>query len=306
MKVLGVFLFPFLLSFNSSALEVDSFTHRDRSIPDAIDLVDDFVNDKVNEAIKEANKIDHLYGRSCSYRTLRRKVKKKLVAGVRGLFISSPLQTYIDKNRIGADYLIRTKKQESIYRYIPLIYKPFLKLTPYSPLLKVDDALIGSDKFSHFFNIGYLYYRRLEHGFNTREILKYGRSSEKIMWGGFFNGIISNGDLVANFNGLRFFQHLFGKGIDPLTKEDLNSNGYIKCIDNEYQLSRRIELSHFIDDGMDEGINCSDYTSKLMRKKIVKGLNKVNATCPMEPDRCADLGRQFNEYKSYLISKSCH
>ncbi|WP_412462618.1 hypothetical protein [Halobacteriovorax sp. RT-2-6] len=294
-------------NFSSYALEVDSFTHRDKALvkDDALDEVNKYVTGKIRSAVAEANHADEIFGQSCSEYTIRRKVKKKLVASFKGFFVSAPLQRYIDKGRIGKEYLVKTKKSESIFRYIPLIYKPILNLTPYSPLLKVNDALVGSDKFSHLFNVGYLYYRKLEHGLSIKEIIHYGKNAENIMWGGFFNGIVSNGDLVANFQGMRFYQKLFGKGIDPLTNEDLTGTGVIKCIDGKFKATRDIDMADFVDEGMDEGINCNSYTSKFMRKNIKKAMDQIPMSCPVAVDRCLAMGEKYAAFSKYLIYGEC-
>ncbi|MFG1492525.1 hypothetical protein ABMA75_03085 [Halobacteriovorax sp. ZH4_bin.1] len=300
-------LLIFLVSFSTLALEVDSFTHRDEAISkeDALAQVNKYVNNKISSAVAEANHADRIFGQRCSNYTIRRKIKKKFVASLKGIFVTAPIQRYIDKGKIGKEYLVKTRKKESIYRYIPLIYKPILNLTPYSPLLKVNDALIGSDKFSHMFNLGYLYFRKMEHGLSIKEILRYGKNSERIMWGGFFNGIVSNGDLVANFQGMRFYQHLFGKGIDPLTNDDLEGDGIIKCINGKFQVVAEIDMAEFVDDGMDEGINCNSYTSNFMRKNIKKAMDKIPMSCPVEVDQCEALGEKYSHLSKYLLYSEC-
>ncbi|MFG1482756.1 hypothetical protein ABMA79_12105 [Halobacteriovorax sp. HFRX-2_2] len=300
-------LLIFLVSFSTFALEVDSFTHRQQAYEkaDALDKVNAYVNDRIRDAVAEANHADRIFNQTCSSYTMRRKVKKKLVASFKGFFVSAPIQRYIDKGRIGKEYLVKTKKSESIFRYIPLIYKPILNLTPYSPLLKVNDALIGSDKFSHLFNVGYLYFRKLEHGLSIKEIIHYGKNAENIMWGGFFNGIISNGDLVANFQGMRFYQVLFGKGVDPLTQENLEGTSVIKCIDGKFEATREIDMADFVDDGMDEGVNCNTYTSKFMRKNIKKAMDQIPMSCPVVSDQCLAVGEKYAAFSKYLVYDEC-
>ncbi|MEH0861543.1 hypothetical protein [Halobacteriovorax sp. DPLXC-1] len=291
---------------SSFALEVDSFTHRHVPLLDSLDKLDIYLNKALEDAIKEANHADDIFGNICHKGTLRRKVKKNLVASLRGLFVANPLQVYIDKGKLGDGYSVETKKSESVYQYIPLIYKPILKLTPYSPLILTNNAYIGSDKFSHMFNIGYLYYlKHIRHGQSVKEILKYGKRSESITWGGFFNGIISNGDLVANFQGLRFFMKLFGKGVDPLTGESYEGLAVIKCVQGEFKKVKEISFIDYVDDGMDEGLNCNSYTNGFMRKRIKKHLDNIGMECPVEPDRCEALGDKYEKYSKYLLHKDC-
>lgn len=305
MKIVYILTLTFLATA-SYALEVDSFTYRYNPLEDSLEKADDFLNRELKNAINEANKANELFSSPCSENTLRRKIKKKLVAGPKGIFVTAPLQKFIDKGRLGEGFVTKTKKSESIYQYVPLIYKPFLKITPYSPLIKTNNTLIGSDKFSHFFNVGYLFYRRhIKHKQSVKEILRNGKTSERITWGGFFNGIISYGDLIANFQGMRFFMYLFGEGIDPLTDVNYQGQGPIKCQDGKFKLVEVLSFSDFIDDGMDEGINCNDYTSRLMKKSINKHLEKIGMECPVERDRCEALGDKYSKYAKYLLHKDC-
>lgn len=304
MKWKYIFILCFLQQ-SLYALEVDSFTNRYDPVEDSLEKVDKYLNDKIKKAVAEANHADEIFGGICHYQTLRRKVKKQLVANLRGVFVSAPLQIYVDKGRLGQGYSIKTSKSEWVYQYVPLIYKPILKLAPLSPLVLTNNALIGSDKFSHLLNLGYIYYRRMEHNLSSKEILDFAKKAERVTWGGFFNGIVSNADLVANFQGLRFYMHLFGKGIDPLTGNDLSEQAAIKCVRGKFEQVRQVSLAPFIDDALDEGINCNSYTSKLMIKSINKHLNNIGMQCPVSINRCKELGKKYTKYAKYLLHPEC-
>lgn len=293
-------------TINCFALEVDSFTNRHHIPEDSTQIIDDYINQKIIEAVSEANRDNsYLAGKGCHYWNLRRQIKKRFVAGPKGLYTTSPVALFVDKGKFLEQYLTRTKKRNSIYGDISYLRRPLMMVPRFAPLVFTNNSLIGSDKFSHLFNLGYLYYRRFEHGESTEDILKYGLRGESGLWGGATTGVISYGDLVANFQGLRFFLHLFGKGIDPLTKEDLTGNGIITCKYGRYEVSRRISFSDFIDDGMDEGINCSHFTSRYVAKKVQEKMDHLGMACPMENNRCSILREKYKGFEKYLLSDEC-
>lgn len=302
MKLLIIYLF---LSLNSYALELDSFTNRHIPLEDSLEAVDAFTNKKLRQAIDAANHAGEIFNSKCSYKILRRKVKRKLVADLRGVYVIAPLEHYIDSKDIGRQYLVTTKKKESIYKYIKMSDKPLMLIPPFAPLTISNGSHIGSDKYSHFFNLGYLYYRKLEHGYSIKDILKHGLKSEKSIWGGIVNGIISNADLVANFQGLRFYQQLFGKGIDPLTGHDYEGDGAIKCINGEFKLTRAMTFADFIDDAMDEAINCNEYSSRKVATKVKRRIDELGMKCPMEEDKCAQIGLKYQKFGKYLLYGKC-
>ena len=86
-------------------------------------------------------------------------------------------------------------------------------------LVKVHDVYMGTDKIGHFFGMGYIYYTTystLRHLGNshddavrrTVQIHKYGPISENALIGMIPTGVYSNGDMAANYVGMKFFTNL--------------------------------------------------------------------------------------------------
>lgn len=83
-------------------------------------------------------------------------------------------------------------------------------------LLKVHDKSIGTDKIGHFITHGYLYYLTYRAFYATSEcheeavrkavfVGKYGPISEHFLVGTIPTGVYSNGDMAANYLGMKFF-----------------------------------------------------------------------------------------------------
>jgi hypothetical protein len=104
----------------------------------------------------------------------------------------------------------KTNYRDSIYFVFPSNYITI------SSTVKIYGAQFGTDKIAHFFQQGYTYYkiynRAIVEG-NTpaeanRRAVRWGRATERTYYGTLVSGVFSNGDLCANYAGMRFYQSL--------------------------------------------------------------------------------------------------
>jgi hypothetical protein len=104
----------------------------------------------------------------------------------------------------------RTSFWKSIF-----ILNPGVALTV-SPTVKLYGSEFGTDKIAHVFQQGYTYYkiyrRALADGATpaeaTARAVRWGQKSERTFYGTLVAGVYSNGDLCANYVGLKFYQGL--------------------------------------------------------------------------------------------------
>jgi len=79
--------------------------------------------------------------------------------------------------------------------------------------IRVGDSLIGTDKLGHFVSQGYKYFRSHLEGWSEDRIAGRGRFNERWLFGQLTTSVYSNADLVANWEGYRFYRSLFEDGV---------------------------------------------------------------------------------------------
>ena len=301
---LGLILFLIIPFHSLFASEMDSITRRYESISDSLLFFNDHMNTKIAHIINKANEED-----VCSLDTLDKWTRKTLTARVDKVFIFSPLQLIADKsNKIDK---LHIKFKDSIYKYVSFLESPVLQTFPLAPLISLNGHLIGSDKFSHFLNLGYEYFWRMQKGDDLENVLNYSKFLEKYFWGGISTGIISHADLVANLQGLRFFGRFFSKGVDPLTGDDNSPRAYLDCRGNKWVQLREFDFSEYVDQGWDEGQNCNAYRTKRITRKVKRAIKELerrsgkNYSCPIVPTTCKALKIKYSNVMKLILSPEC-
>jgi hypothetical protein len=96
-----------------------------------------------------------------------------------------------------------------------------------SPTVKMYGSEFGTDKIAHLFQQGYSYYRIYRDAQRagktpegaTQKAVRWGQETEREIFGTIIAGVYSNGDLVSNYAGLRFYQGMTNEiRVGPLTR----------------------------------------------------------------------------------------
>ncbi len=171
-----------------------------------------------------------------------------------------------------------------------------------SPLIKVGGHVIGVDKLEHMFGMGYAYFKRHhKRGMSLRRTLKIGIAAEKTYLGGnmLATGVFTYADLAANFNGMRFWNHMLQKEDDVLGKEH-NLGPYIVCgADGKWAQKEEIDFSNYVDMSMQENINCSKFATKKGVKKFKASLDRLHkktgrsAACPISQGKLEEAASKY-------------
>ncbi len=188
-------------------------------------VLDDFVT-RTNVRIRDAKR-----GRDAETRdAILRQLQSPLAAAnhVRAAFgpgffemieIESALRTQRAKSFFGRK-MTAYKTSKWIYSSVHLPFDPRrIPLSLPSSTIRVFDHYIGTDKIGHFHDLGHIYHRDFvalrDGGVEPDEALRrvvsnYSRGpiSEAASIGFFATGVFSNGDLAANYLGLKFFLNL--------------------------------------------------------------------------------------------------
>jgi hypothetical protein len=304
-----ILFFSFLIIFTNSLIagEVDQFTTRFVPIEDSSEIINKIANEYLEKSIQEANAEDA----QCSEKVLYKKMRNYFANHKDGEITIFALESSLVKK-------IKLKISESIFKYWSintgyLIGKKSADLSDValSPLIKMGDQVIGTDKLEHLFGRGFAYFTNYYLKNKTLEqTLKKGIFEEKTIYGGniLATGVFSYADLAANFNGMRFWNHVLLKRDDIMGKTH-NLGPYVLCENNKFKLNKRIDFRLYYDAAHDEGINCSKFATQ-------KGLDGFNQSlqelahkdtshtyhCPMDINLLNAAIKKYGEFSKYIIN----
>ncbi len=273
------------------AAEVDSFTGR-HPLRDSVPFLNQVVNVWMEEAVIEANEpslLADLTGEKqvCDEERLFSALQDRLAG-----YLIGQLESFADKST--ALDSIRTPFDRSIYRDFDFSESPTVILTEQlAVLLRMGGVYLGSDKLGHFFTEGHSYYRRyLEK--DTSSALEYGELMESTFYGELTTGIFSYADLVANLNGLRFWNSILAKKPDPIdTGHEVKP--LIGCVQGKWRRLRPFDWKEYVDSAWDEAVNCNVYGSNSLLVKASHRIREVTGgrDCPLLPVDRSKLEKKY-------------
>lgn len=291
-----------LMSLNIFAAEVDSFTVRYVPIDDALEIVNQKSNDMLETALIDLNQKDH----KCSEKKLYKRLRKVFNNQYRGDFTKWIVTTEeIDKRLVGIE--------ESVYSTWSwkeaIIMGGYSRMVdPSAATLNMNGHYIGTDKFEHFLGSGYRYFNKhyLKNE-NMNEAVGIGLKAETGLLGAMTTGVQSYGDLTANFNGMRFWNHLLQKHDDVLGA-DYNIGPFLKCEGGKWSQVKSIDWSNYIDSAFDETINCSKFRTQSMIDKVNKRIKRLEDrdhlpyACPVFSKNQDSLTQKYGKYAPILLN----
>lgn len=288
-----------LLSVGPSAQssEIDPFRKREEmlSLKDMTAKINFKSNEYLKEAVSLSNKKPGCNEKKL-YKNLRKYFRNHIIGELAPYIIDSPEISRLE-----------TRTTQSIYRdfkwyeaVIPGLYARLFS-DPAGKILNLGGHLVGTDKFEHFMGTGYKYFRLYDKDQSEATLLKIlekGESLETGLMGIITTGVKSYGDMVANFNGLRFWNRMLAKHADILGEE---INPYIVCQNDKWIVNETIDWRDYVDTAWDEGINCSKFRTDSMLRKVESIIEiyqehaSVNLTCPMgEKELWATINNKYN------------
>jgi hypothetical protein len=287
-----------ILMGQSFAAEVDAFTNSHKDYEDISEFINAFSNSGIEDSVKKANlKIENCNS-SRSEKVLYKELTKYFANHSKGKLV---------KRLLYSDDIpkVKTPLLESVYSSFTTFDGKRLggraakkSKDRLSPVIRVGDQLIGIDKLEHMFGMGHIYFKgHYLKNKKLKRVLKNGIFREKIFLGGqmFATGVFSFGDLGANFNGMRFWNHMLLKESDVLGKE-YNLGPYIKCVDNKFLVNqdKPLDFRNYVDASMDETINCPKFARKTAAKKFLKAIEELGMTCPMSKEALEQLKNKYS------------
>ena len=288
-------LLLFGLFTGAHATELDSFTYRGDSVPDATAILDAETQWRITAAIQNANRDG-----DCETRSLHHELGQQLRAGAAGIFMVAPLEFYA--NYSSDVPRLRFPRSESIYRDIWLFQSIPITLYPLGHLIRVNDVVIAGDKFSHFFNVGWEYYKRLGDDGDDTVAIDYGHNSEAGIWGMTTTGVFSYADLVSNYDGMIFWR-------DFIRQEGSSRPSYVECRDHQWVETRTFHWSDWVAPAWDEAINCSIFADRISEQvlgAIANPIVEVAApACEATRDFCLGILTKYGDAGQHMLTPVC-
>lgn len=264
----------------SRAYETDQFTARTVAIADSTEVL----NAEVNRILIEI---------AGQWRggPNRRLFARRVYARLGGRYWVDRLERWA--NRSPRVEKLPQRRRGSIYSGLPWWATRFAGVFGTGPTIRVAGALIGTDKLGHFLSQGWKYHRRHLRGLDEARVLSLGVRNEASIFGASTTGSFSNADLVANYEGYRFYRSLFEDDIvpgKPAIVEWLPGGGA--------RIRRPFDFRDHVNDFWDEALNPNRY-DRLLRgamQRRLEGLCDEYRAAPAafsSPDE-ASLRRRYD------------
>ena len=287
------------LAANSLAFETDQYHLPPEPLVDIGDEVTVYVADGIQKAIAEVNAEIERHS-SCLDGTASKETKcrsnktatKKLAFARSDEGIADAVYKQLGE---GSLFITVTGKWFKTHKFAaePSSYKPsygksiFLLLpinyATISPTVKLYGAEFGTDKIEHFFQQGHKYYEIYNDEIAegklpedaAKKAVKWGQKTERTYFGMLVSGVYSNGDLYANYAGMKFYEGL----TKPLKIGDTTRPATALLKDGKWILNEETNLDRdlirpFMTDHMNEALNPSGYSFILTPtvKRVVKSV----------------------------------
>ncbi len=152
---------------------------------------------------------------------------------------------------------LKTSRRESIYQGHPFWATRVAGMFGVGPTIMVNGQLIGSDKMGHFFSQGRKFYNRFRKSKLESQAAEHSAYTERALFGQMTTGVYSNADLVANYEGFRFYRSLFEDDIIPGKK------AILAWQDNEWAIQRSFTWADYVNEYWDEALNVNHYDAVL-------------------------------------------
>jgi len=227
-----------------SAYETDQFTNRLTPLADSTELLDARVNQTIEDLVsgwrgprKDWKAVNFIYndigGRHWVDKIERWAMKSEQVER------------------------LQPTRYDSIYQGHPIWATRVAALFGVGPTIKVNGQLIGSDKLGHFLSQGRKFYRRYLKFLDESKAAEHSAYTERALFGQMTTGVYSNADLVANYEGYRFYRSLFEDDIVP------GKAAILAWEDDHWVIQRPFTWADHVNEFWDEALNINHYDALL-------------------------------------------
>ncbi len=247
------------------AVEVDNFTTRSLVEIDSTPIINRLFNDELDALVSqwtgppEAVPFTLAFIRAIDKTPVLNRITHRFVeAGGRIQYVRSP-----------------------IYSDSSCFTTATVWVRPLAGVIFLNGIPVGVDKIGHFHDGGSAIYRRVyDQGQSLEQALDWSVRTENGLLGYWVDGIFSNADVVANYEGFRFYRSLFQpdrvSGLTPV----------LSVVDGKIVKNREIDLADHVTGFWNEAMNPSK-TMACMERHLLKVL----------PKRC----QQFRAHPNWYV-----
>lgn len=294
---------PVLLLVSSqvaTSAETDTFSNRYEPLADSSEIINARANQYIQNSIKALNAQDHY----CSEDLLYEELRKYFNNHTKGRLAIDIIEDDAIPRRmviLGESVYKSWRPWDGMGMGLTLAKRSGLTV---SSVVKVGNELVGADKFEHFFGQGFYYFTDgYLKGKGEIRAIKKGIAKEKTILGGnkIGNGVFSYGDLAANFNGMRFWNHILQSREDVLGSAH-NLGPYIDCENQKWVQVKKLDFRDYIDASMDEAINCSKFPAKATSERFIREVNYLGMQCPLDPKKVEELSAKYGKMAKWIIN----
>lgn len=228
------------------AHETDQLSNRSEPIADSTELLNRKVNEGLAEIVEKWHKDDDRMAMVNAI--FRRFGSRLLVDPIEKWAIKSP---EVEK--------LTTGRYDSVYSGHPIWAVRVTKFFGINKTIRINDQLIGTDKLGHFVSQGRKFYRRFLRYRSEEKAAKQAAFAEFAVFGQMSNGNYSNADLVANYEGHRFFRSLFEDDIVPGKPAILRWEG------DRWVIQRQFDWADHVNEYWDEALNINHFDAMLYK-----------------------------------------
>jgi len=285
------------------AAEADHFTLREGQIADITAEVNKLANEGLGRAIEDLNISGTCDDSRASEEQLYERLTEVFSNHKKGQLVNAIIGGNIPRTIIPLKESIYS--EWSIWNGFLLGRKGAAK-SPLAlfPLVSIGNTVIGVDKLEHMFGMGLRYFKG--HYLNEKplvSVLKGGIFKEKTFLGGnmLATGVFSYADLSANFNGMRFWNHMLQKRDDVLGAQH-NAGPYLFCREGKWVKNeeRPIDFRTYVDASMQESMNCSKFATEGGARKFHAALAAMQTrdsdrvfSCPENPALMDETAKKY-------------
>ncbi len=224
------------------AYETDQFSNRTIPINDSREVL----NAKVNQAIAEV--AEEWQGPRDEFKFVTGIWKK-----IGGRHWVDRIERFsMDSSQVEK---LPTPPHDSIYSHHKIWQSRVAGMFGVGPTFKVNQVLIGSDKLGHFLSQGRKYYRRWLKSNDETLAANQSAFTERAIFGQLTTGSYSNADLVANFEGHRFYRSLFE---DDVVADKFAILAWSKA-NQKWIVKREFDFADHVNEYWDEALNINHY-----------------------------------------------
>ena len=242
------------ICLGANALETDQYMTWGIELKDSGDYINKYLNEKIGGALKELDSDLSCEKAAIESMDWNGRTTDMLSMIESDMYHSENVDRYPPLKKSAKGVI-----KESIYRDVGIF-----KLKVFGVNLMMNDVYFGVDKLGHFITVGrdyyktYRKYRRRGKSIKYSQIkaIKRGIFSERTYYGYLVSGVFSYADLEANFQGLEFMRTMC-EGKKPLL---------VKNDKEEWSLSRKIDITKYVNPKWDESFYTSTYRKKRFRQ----------------------------------------